>query len=112
MQVEFFQQLFLDGGANAVAKQGAVGHDYGGATATFRAEARITQFAHDELQEQQSGFGGLHVGREIGFDTGFFLAAERWIGQNHIDAFAVADFGDAAFQGVTVSNLWGFQTMQ
>jgi hypothetical protein len=44
------------------------------------------EFAHDELEEQERGFGGLFVGGEITTDAGFFFAAEGTIGEDTIDA--------------------------
>ena len=49
------------------------------------------QFPHDELQEQQRGFGRLLVFREIALDAFFLLAAEGRIRQDHVHAVALAD---------------------
>jgi hypothetical protein len=64
------------------------------------------------LQKEQGGFRCLHIGREVGFDAGFFFAAEGRVGEDDVDAFAVADFADAPFQSVAVGDLRRFQTMQ
>ncbi len=52
---------------------------------------RPPQLPHDELQEQQRGFGGLFVFGEIALDAAFLLAAEGRIRQDHIHAVALAD---------------------
>jgi hypothetical protein len=64
------------------------------------------------LQEQQRGFRRLHVGREVGLDAGFFLAAEGRVGEDHVHPLAVADLGDAPLQCVAVGDLRRFQAVQ
>src|SRR5262245_313106 len=87
VEVKVFEQLFFDAGADAVAKERAVGHDNGGA-ARFR---RTFKFAHDELEEKQRSFGGLFVFGKVTEDAALFFAAERRVGHDDIDAVSVAD---------------------
>ena len=47
---------------------------------------RALELAHDELQEEQGGFGGLLVRREVVEDAALFLSAKGGIGEDHIDA--------------------------
>jgi hypothetical protein len=52
------------------------------------------QPAHDELQEEEGGLGNLTVFGEVALDAFLFLASERWVGENDVDAFLFADFGE------------------
>ena len=74
--------------ADAVAEERAVGHDHAGPA---RLAAWRAQLAHDELQEQQRRLGGLLVVGEVAEDAALLLAAEGRVGQDHVDAVAVAD---------------------
>src|SRR5690606_573569 len=60
VQVELLQQVGLDARADAVAEQCAVRHNHGGA-----ATPGAFKPPHDQLQEQQRGFGGAPVLGEI-----------------------------------------------
>ena len=51
----------------------------------------LAQLPHDELQEEQRGFGGLFVFGEIALDALLLLAAERRIREDHVHAVAFAD---------------------
>ena len=86
MQVEALQQVGLDARRQAVAEKRAVGHHHRGASA-----GAALQAAHDELQEQQRGFGGAPVLREVVEDAGLLLAAERWVGQDDVHPLFLAD---------------------
>jgi hypothetical protein len=89
------QQFFFDPRADAVAEERAVGHDDGGAAWVWRA----LEFAHDELEEEHFGFGGLLVFGEVTEDAALFFA-ERRIGHDHIDAVAVADLAKRIPQAI------------
>src|SRR5262249_38155556 len=88
VEIKVFEQFLLDSGADAVAEERAVWDDDRSA-ARFR---RTFKFAHDELQEEQRGFGGLFVLREVTKDATFFLAAEGRVGHDDINPVFVADF--------------------
>ena len=96
VEVELLEQFFLDAGADAVAEERAVGHDDGG-SAWFR---RALELAHDELEEQQRGLGGLLVFGEVAEDAALFFAAEGRVGQDDIDAVSVADLAQREAQAV------------
>ena len=51
------------------------------------------QLTHDQLQEEQRRFGGLFVLGEIALDAFLFLTAEGRIGEDWVDAVALADVG-------------------
>ena len=56
--------------------------------------------AHDELEEEQRGFGGLFVFGEIAVNAALFFAAEGRVGEDHIHAVFVADFGELEAKSV------------
>ena len=58
------------------------------------------QLAHDELQEQQRGLGGLPVLREVALDALLLLAAKGRVGEDHIHPVLLADLGELEAQGV------------
>ena len=108
VQVELLEQFLLDAGADAVAEERAVGHDDGGAAGLRLA----LQLAHDELQEQQRGFGGLLVLGEVAVDAALLLAAEGRVGQDHIHAVSVADLAQREAQAVARIDLRRLQAVQ
>ena len=50
-----------------------------------------SELAHDELEEEQRGFGRLLVFGEVAEDAALFFAAEGRVGQDHVHAVSVAD---------------------
>ena len=50
-----------------------------------------SQLPHDQLEEQQRGFGRLLILGEVAKDAALLFAAEGRIGQDHIDAVSLAD---------------------
>ncbi len=98
----------FDASADAVAEERAVGHDDGG-SAWFR---RAFEFAHDELEKQQRGFGGLLVFGEVAEDAALFFAAERRVGHDDIDAVSVADLAERKAQAVQRIDLRRLQAVQ
>ena len=118
VQAEFLKHFLLDDGADAVAKQGAVGHDHGGAATPDRGYAtqnwgtRHAQLAHDVLQKQQRGFRCLHIGRKVGLDADLFLTAEGRVGEDDVHALAVADLIDPSIQRIAVGDLGRLQPVQ
>jgi hypothetical protein len=95
----------LNPGADAIAEEGAVGHDDGGATAgaglaVARRGAETPQLAHDELEEEQGGFGGLLVFGEVAQDAALLLAAEGRVGEDHVHAVLVADLAELEAEAV------------
>ena len=108
MEIEVFEQFFFDAGADAVAEERAVGHDDGGSAGFGRA----LELAHDELEEEQRGFGGLFVFGKVAEDAALFFAAEGRVGHDDIDAVSVADFSQREAQAVQRIDLRRFQTVQ
>lgn len=111
VEVEFFEEVFFDAGTDAVAEKGAVGDD--DCSPRFAIEAifrtagcgdpayrMAAEFAHDELEEEEGGFGGLFVFGEVALDAFLFFAAERWISEDDIDAIGFSDFGELESKGV------------
>ncbi len=79
VQVALGQQLFLDRRFDPFAEQRAVGkHD--------RAPSAVFQQREDQHQKQVGGFSRAELLRKIGFDAVLLHAAERWIGDDRIDA--------------------------
>src|SRR5689334_9198157 len=100
MQVEVFEELFLYTSAHSIAEQRAVWNN-------DRGEGRLAgvgwlpmELAHNELDEQQRGFGCLPILREISLDTLFLFSAEWRVGQDNIDAIALANFREPEAQRV------------
>ena len=67
---------------------------------------------HDELQEEQRGFGGLLVFREIALDALLLLAAEGRVGEDHIHAILLADVGELEAQRVAGIDLRRVEAVQ
>lgn len=108
VQVELFQQFLFDAGAHAVAEEGAIGHDDGGASGRGRA----FELAHDELQEEQGGFGALLIRREVVEDAALLFSAKRRIGENDVDALAISYLADGHVEAVAQRDLRRFQPVQ
>ena len=70
------------------------------------------QLAHDELEEEQSGFGGLLVFGKVAEDAALLFAAEGRIGHDHIDAVSVADLAQRKAQAVERIDLRRLQAVQ
>ena len=108
VKIEVFEQFFFDSRADAVAEERAVGHDDRG-SARFRLALEL---AHDELEKQQCGFGGLLVFGKIAEDAALFFAAEGRVGHDDIDAVSVTDLAQREAQAVQWIDLRRFQTVQ
>ena len=61
---------------------------------------RASELAHDELKEEQRGFGGLLVFGKVAEDAALFLAAEGRVGEDDVDAVFVADLAQREAQAV------------
>ena len=72
----------------------------------------LPQLPHDELQEQQRGFGRLLVFREIALDAFLLLAAEGRIGEDHVHAVALADVGELEAERIAGINLRRVEAVQ
>lgn len=70
------------------------------------------QLAHDELEEEQGGFGGAFVVGEIVLNAFFLRATEGRIGENHIHALLVADFRELVAQRVAGVYARGVKSVQ
>ena len=70
------------------------------------------ELAHDELEEQQRRFRGLPVFGEIALDALLLLAAEGRIGEDHVHAIFLADFGELEAQSVAGVDLRRVQAVQ
>ena len=70
------------------------------------------QLAHDELKEEQGGFGGLLVFGEVALDALFLLAAEGRVGEDDVHAVLFADLGQLVAQGVAGVDLRGVEPVQ
>ena len=112
VEVELLEQLLLDAGADAVAEEGAVGDDDGGAGRPARRRRPAVQLAHDELQEEQRRLGGLLVLGEVALDALLLLAAEGRIGEDHVHPVLLADLGQLEAQGVARVDLRGVEAVQ
>ncbi len=97
VQVALFQQVLLEPGLDAFAKQRAVRQHDGGATAGL-------EQTDDERQKQIGGFLGAEVRGEVASRCRPPPAAEGRIGEDdvHAVAVAVADIGPG--QGVVVAD--------
>ena len=84
---------------------------------TTAARARLAacgalELAHDELEEEERGLGGLLVGGEVVEDAALLLAAEGRVGEDDIHTVVVADFGDLHCESVAVFDVRVFQPVQ
>ncbi len=73
---------------------------------------KTVQLAHDELQKQHCGFCGLPVFGEIPLYAFFFLAAERRIGDDDMDALLFTDLGELEAQRVAGVDLRRVEAVQ
>ena len=78
----------------------------------WRAGAVRPQLPHDELEEEQRGFGGLFVFGEIALDAFLLLAAEGRVGEDDVHAVALADVGELEAKGVAGVNLRRVEAVQ
>src|ERR1700694_5214751 len=104
MQVELFEQFLFDTGADTITEERAVRYD----DPCPSRRRRAFELAHDELQEEQGGFGGLFIWRKVFKNAVFFFTAERGIGQDDIDALAITDFAYSDVEAVAQGDLRGF----
>jgi len=108
MEVEVLEQFLLDACADPIAKQRAVGNHHSGPPWL----GRPLELAHDELQKQKGGFGGLLIIREVPQDALLFFAAKRWIGENNIHPIFIADLPQRKTQTILRINLRIFKAMK
>jgi len=73
---------------------------------------RAFEFAHDELEKQQGGFGGLFVFGKVAENAPLFFAAEGRVGHNDIDGVAVANLSQRKAQAVQRIDLRRFKSVQ
>jgi hypothetical protein len=81
VQVALRQQVLLEPGLDALAEQGSVGQDHGGAAAGL-------EQADDQGEEEVGGLAGAEVLREVGLDAVFLTPAEGRVGEDDVDAVA------------------------
>ena len=60
---------------------------------------RALELAHDQLEKEQRGFGGLLVFGKVAEDAALFFAAEGRVGHDDIDSVSVADFSSVESEG-------------
>ena len=72
----------------------------------------LPQLPHNQLQEEQRGFGGLFVFWEIALDAAFLFAAKGRVGEDHVHAIAFADVGELEAERITGINLRGVESVQ
>ena len=77
MQVAFGQQSLLQPRFDALAEQGAIRQHNRGPAAGF-------EQADEQGQKQIGRFAGAELGREVVLNAVFLLAAEGWIGDDHV----------------------------
>ena len=98
VQVAFGEQRFLDAGLHALAEERAVGQHERGAAAWL-------ENAHEEHEEQVGRLAGAELAWKVGFDAVFFHAAERRVGDDHIDALLRLPVTQRARQRVVVADV-------
>ena len=72
----------------------------------------FAQLPHNELQEEQRGFGGLFVFGEIALDAFLLLATERRVGEDDVHAVAFADVGQLVAEGIAGIDLRRVEAVQ
>ena len=112
VEVELLEKFLLDAGADAIAEQRAVGDDDGRARGASCGRGLALELAHDELQKQQSGLGGLLVLGEVALDAFFLFAAEGRIGEDDVHAVLFADFRQFVAEGVAGVDLRRIEAVQ
>ena len=112
MEVELLDELLLDPGADAVAEEGPVGDDNGGAGGPSHRCSLVAQLAHDELQEEERRLGGLLVIGEVPLDALFLLAAEGRVCHDHVHPVLLADLGQLETQGIARIDPGGVEAVE
>ncbi len=120
MEVEVLQQLFFDAGTDAIAEQYSVRYHHGGTGGEHltlgpspqSGEGMLPQLPHDELEEEEGGFGRLLIFGEIALDAFLFLAAEGRVCEDDVHAVALADVGEFEAQGVAGVDLRRVEAVQ
>src|SRR5271157_4384244 len=112
MEIECFQQLFLDARAYSVTEECAVGHDDCGARRTASPRGIPMQLAHNKLEEQQCGLGSLSIVRKIPLNPFLFLAAKWRVCEDHINPVLLPDFRELEAQSVAGINVRSVEAMQ
>src|SRR5262249_35511323 len=70
------------------------------------------KLAHNQLQEEKRGFGGLLVLREVAEYPPLFFAAERRIGHDGVHPVFIADLAQREAKGIFGIDLGVLQAMQ
>ena len=97
VEVALRHQVLLEAGLDALAEQGAVGQDHGGAAARF-------QQTDDEGEEQVRRLPRAEVLREVGLDAVLLLAAEGRIGEHDVHPVLPLPADVGPRQGVVVAH--------
>jgi len=100
VQVELSEELLLDAGLDAFAKECAVGEDHS------RSTIGLEQL-HDQHQEEVRRFPRPEGRRKIVLDTVLFHTPEGWIGDDHVHVVLLAVVGEGTIQRVVVFDLIG-----
>ena len=95
VEVELFEELFLDAGLNALAEERAIREDQPGPAAGL-------EEAHEQDQEEVGGLAGSELGGEVGLDAILFHAAEGRVGDDAVDAVLGAPVLERAGKRVVV----------
>ncbi len=113
VQVELLEQLLLDA-ARRRRRRRACRSGTTTAAPAGRAGGRglPAQLAHDELEEEQRGLGGLLVLGEVALDAALLLAAEGRVGEDDVHAVLVADLGELRGEGVAGIDLRRLEAVQ
>ena len=70
------------------------------------------QLAHDELKEEQRGFGRLAIVREISLDPFLFLTAERRVYEDHVNPVFLPDLGELEAERIAGVDVRRVEPMQ
>jgi len=100
VEVAVGEELFLDAGFDAFAKEGAIGQGESGA-------ATGLEDLHDEDEEEVGGLAGAEVGGVVRLDAVFLHAAEGGIGGDDVDTLLRAPIAERAGEGVAVADVGG-----
>src|SRR5258708_6306039 len=111
MEVELFDKFLLDARADATAKQRAVGNDNGGSGRLIGRCCLAMELAHDELKEEKRRFSRLAVFGKVPLYSLLLFSAEWRIGEDHIDAFFLSNFGKFEPKGIAGVNLRSVQSV-
>ena len=89
-----------------------MGHNDGGPGGRQAGARGAAKLAHDELEEEQRGLGGLLVLGKVALDALLLLAAKGRVGKDDVHAVLLAELGELEAEGVARVDLRGVEAVE